>query len=305
VGASCAGDDCFSQKSCSICKATGCKWCGKAQSCEALYSWTCGLSSECFPNEVCVRKEPEYIGYAPAPDAVSFGALVVFLTVAIIVACNLLICWRGRSVFTRIQQDRQPFDETSRLLDPLVRAIFSCTTCLCSTFLIGAGLLCLAVVLWWPQPPQVSVCNAEVMWKDTLTMIVKSAFIKTNVELETLISVYNPNRLNARIRDVSGDFFYKGNHVASIAIGQIDAPGGYVSDKLGVLTFSGFDQAVDMLYDMNINQQLILTSKVSTSFDVLFGTYSLFSLSTTLPEFEIDANKPPERSHCRCRGSPS
>jgi len=136
-------------------------------------------------------------------------------------------------------------------------------------------------------------------------MIVKSAFIKTNVELETLISVYNPNRLNARIRDVSGDFFYKGNHVASIAIGQIDAPGGYVSDKLGVLTFSGFDQAVDMLYDMNINQQLILTSKVSTSFDVLFGTYSLFSLSTTLPEFEIDANKPPERSHCRCRGSPS
>jgi hypothetical protein len=144
------------------------------------------------------------------------------------------------------------------------------------------------------------------MWKDTLTMIIKSAFIKTNVELETLISVYNPNRLNVRIKEVNGDIFYKGTtHIATFALGQLDAPGGYVSDQLGLLTFTGFDQAVDMLYDFNIQQRLILTAKISTSFDVMMGSYTLFSLSTTLPDIEIDADKPPQRTRCKCNGSPS
>jgi hypothetical protein len=139
------------------------------------------------------------------------------------------------------------------------------------------------------------------MWKDTLTMIIKSAFIKTNVELETLVSVYNPNRLHVKIKDVNGDIFYKGStNIANFVMGEVDAPGGYVTDKLGVLTFSGFDQAVDMLYDLNIQGRLILLAKISTSFDVMLGSYRLFSLSTTLPEFEIDADKPPQRSRCKC-----
>ena len=136
-------------------------------------------------------------------------------------------------------------------------------------------------------------------------MIIKSAFIKTNVELETLVSVYNPNRLHVRVKDVNGEIFYKGGtHIASFTMEELDAPGGYVTDKLGVLTFTGFDQAVDMLYDLEIRQHLILNAKISTSFDVMFGTSTLFSLSTVLPEFEIDANKPPQRTRCKCNDSP-
>lgn len=40
--------------------------------------------------------------------------------------------------------------------------------------------------------------QVELVWNRTLAMVVESALVKTDIEMESLVSIYNPNRLGAR-----------------------------------------------------------------------------------------------------------
>ncbi len=72
VGASCTTDLCTQFNSCSDCSLNAdCKWCGNDKKCQSSSSWKCMTGAQCFPNTECVRTEPEWIGYAPAPTQVS------------------------------------------------------------------------------------------------------------------------------------------------------------------------------------------------------------------------------------------
>ena len=310
VGASCSGDDCSLRHTCSSCGMGGCKWCGSS-SCVALYSWQCAVPQQCYPNAQCIRAAPEFIGYIGAPSGLVTGVSVALLVLFSVAFCNILVCWRVKRLVGDIVRPPQPLLRESpnesagivlaSVIDPVISALFACTTWLWGILALIMVSLSLLTMLWWPHPPEVNVCNAQVMWNETLSMIIRSAVLKTNVDLEMLVSVYNPNRLNIRIKSVDGDVFYRGNiPVARFELNSLHAQGGYVTDKLGTLTFNGLDQAAAMLYDFNWKHKLELTAKVSTAFEVLVGNSVLFALSATLPEFPINANEPPQQTRCHC-----
>ena len=331
VGTSCSGDDCSDRHTCSSCEMGGCKWCGSE--CVALYSWQCALPRQCFPNAQCVRKEPEYIGYDSAPSGVAFTAFAIVLILSSVAACNVLVCWRLKSLVsglnnppqriprerllvhgTLVEDEDSPLGRSSAnsttstalipLFDALFASLFACTAWLWGLAVFGAICTAFFATLFYPHPPVVNVCNAQVMWEKLLSMLVRSAVIHTSVDLEILVSVYNPNRLSVKVRELSGDVFYRGIiPVASLTLGELNGKGGYVTDSLGTLTFTGLNQAADMLYDFNYLHKLELSAKIATAFDVMWGDRVLMSLSTVLPEIAINANEPPKQGYCHCKES--
>jgi hypothetical protein len=163
---------------------------------------------------------------------------------------------------------------------------------------IAIGIIFAMVSLFWPSPPQISMCNAELMWSDTLNMIINSVTTgKTTVESEVLISVYNPNRIGAQINSINGNVYYKGSPVGTIELSPIDGQAGSVSDGLGVLSFDGFEHITEMFYDFNVAHELLLEFEIFINFTV--GPMN--ALNVAAPRFQMNVNNPPPQEHCKCK----
>jgi hypothetical protein len=166
----------------------------------------------------------------------------------------------------------------------------------CVVGIVGVGVLFASLMFYWPTTPEVSMCNAELMWKDTITMIINSVTSgKASVESEILITVYNPNRLGGAIDSISGNVFYKSSPVGTLNIGEIDLVPGSASDSLGVLTFNGFDKISEIYYDFNVLHKLILEFELFVSVNIAGNV-----LSTVVPKFLMNINDPPIQKHCKC-----
>lgn len=144
------------------------------------------------------------------------------------------------------------------------------------------------------------MCNAELMWKDALNMIINSVTTgKTTVESEVLITVYNPNRIDLTLHSVNGNIFYKGSDVGTIELNSIYANAGTASDGLGVISFTGFDRAAEILYDFNVGHKLLLEFELFVNFSI--GSMGEFNL--VAPRFVMNVNDPPPQEHCKCKDS--
>ena len=122
---------------------------------------------------------------------------------------------------------------------------------------------------------------------------------RTTVESELLITVYNPNRISARVNSLNGDIYYKGSAVGTVDLGAVDAQAGSASDALGVLTFDGFEHITEILYDFNVKHQLLLEFELFASFEI--GKLGGFNIAA--PRFQINVNNPPPQEHCKCKES--
>jgi len=166
----------------------------------------------------------------------------------------------------------------------------------CVVGLVVVGLMLSSIGYYWPSPPEVNMCNAELMWNDMITMIINTVTSgKASVESELLITVYNPNRLGGTIAGITGNIFYKASPVGTINIGEIDLVPGSATDSLGVLTFNGFDKISEMYYDFNVLHKLFLEFE-------LFITLSFrdIELSTVMTKIAMNINDPPVQKHCKC-----
>ena len=169
-----------------------------------------------------------------------------------------------------------------------------------SLAVIAIGVLFVLVSLYWPSAPEVSMCNAELMWKDALNMIINSVTTgKTTIESEVLITVYNPNRIDLTLHSVNGNIFYKGSDVGTIELNSIDATAGTASDGLGVISFNGFDRATEIFYDFNVQHKLLLEFELFVKFSI--GSFGEFNL--VAPKFVMNVNDPPPQEHCKCKDS--
>jgi hypothetical protein len=159
-------------------------------------------------------------------------------------------------------------------------------------------LLFVVISLYWPSAPEVSMCNAELMWGDTLNMIINSVTTgKTTVESEVLITVYNPNRIDLTIHSVNGNIYYRGGEVGTVDLSTVQANQGSASDGLGVISFNGFDRITEIFYDFNVKHKLLLEFELFVTFSV--GPLRKMSLVT--PKFVMNVNDPPPQEHCKCK----
>ena len=162
---------------------------------------------------------------------------------------------------------------------------------------VAIGILFVMVSMYWPSPPDVSMCNAQVMWSDTINMIINTVTSgKANVESEVLITVYNPNRLGLTLNSVNGNIYYKGTDVGTVELDTIDAQAGSAADGLGVVSFDGFDHIAEMYYDFNVKHALLLDFEMFVNFSVAgFGGFNV-----AIPKLQLNVNNPPPQAHCKC-----
>jgi len=161
---------------------------------------------------------------------------------------------------------------------------------------VAIGIIFAIIGVYWPSAPELSMCNAQVMWKDTMNMIINSVTSgKATVESEILISLYNPNRFGGTINAINGDIFYKSIPVGSISINEMDLVSGAVSDSIGVITFNGFEQISDMYYDFNVNHHLMLEFDLFLNLNV-----AGYNVNTGVPKFQMNINDPPPQKFCKC-----
>ena len=278
VGDACSSDDCANRKTCSSCNMGGCKWCASSavSKCVSPYSWACALPSNCIPNEDCKRDQPEFIGNQNSiPKWVLYS--MIGLYIGLVVFAVVSVVWLKQLLITR------------RWLYRLFLG-----ACLLGLASVGIGLT--SVAYYWPSAPEVSMCNAELMWKDTINMIINTVTTgKASVESELLITVYNPNRLGGVINSISGNIYYKAASVGTVSIGEIDLVPGSASDSLGVLVFNGFDKISEIYYDFNVLHKLVLEFELFVNV-YIGGTV----LSTVIPKFQMNINDPPIQKHCKC-----
>ncbi|KAF4654952.1 hypothetical protein FOL47_009683 [Perkinsus chesapeaki] len=192
------------------------------------------------------------------------------------------------------------------LLDPCAACIYRAVGCCWLFGMILLSILALGVAIFWPHAPTVNYCNVELVWNRTLAMVVESALVKTDIEMESLVSIYNPNKLGVRVNHLSGNIFYKGAEIGTLALHNFYAPGGYVSDGLGLITYSALDRAAEMLidYKWSNDKDLVLTVTGTISFDILWpNSEVLTSLSASVPPAIINVNKEPDQRYCKCQGN--
>ncbi|EER04758.1 hypothetical protein Pmar_PMAR013291 [Perkinsus marinus ATCC 50983] len=190
------------------------------------------------------------------------------------------------------------------LLDPCASCLYKTLGCCWAVGMVLLLVVSILIALAWPHQPVVNYCNVELVWNRTLAMVVESALVKTDIEMESLVSIYNPNRLGARINQLSGNIYYKGAGIGTMALHNFEAPGGYVSDGLGLITYNALDRAAEMLIDYKWNKDLVLTVTGTISFDILWpNSEVLTSLSASLPPAVINVNKVPDQRYCKCQGN--
>lgn len=299
VGDACSSDDCFERKTCSSCSLGGCKWCASANSCVSPYSWKCALPSNCLPNEECKRKTPEFVGF--------LNAIPVWLEVSMVIGYLILVvlsCVVSYFIYLTLVQMPRGNEETTPLTTPSSYSgtrmtIFKLGVILWGLVVLGFGCILLVVSFYWPTPPEVSLCNAELMWKDTMNMIIQTVTSgKATVESEILITVYNPNRLGLALNSLNGSIYYKAVPIGTLQLDQVEAVPGSATDALGVIAINGFDDIADMLYDFNVNHKLLLQFELFINF-----TTGGYTLGISLPKFEVNVNDPPPQKHCNCTNS--
>jgi hypothetical protein len=242
---------------------------------------------------------PEFIGYQRGiPDWLIYTFIVVYVVILTLSGAALYYLYRVMRPGTYVQVPLTPEQEqlvATRSTDS--SGWFRILAATWTLMVIAIGIVFLMISVYWPSPPEVSMCNAQVMWTDTMNMIINTVTSgKASVESEVLLTVYNPNRLGIELNSVSGNILYKGADVGSVSLGNIDAAPGSAADGLGVVKFDGFDRITEMYYDFNIKHDLWLEFELFVNFSV----NGLGGIGLAIPKLQLNVNNPPPQKHCKC-----
>ncbi|CAN0336649.1 unnamed protein product [Laminaria digitata] len=119
---------------------------------------------------------------------------------------------------------------------PLARKVLLFTRVVCGTGMAAAVLMCGVVVWFAPHTPGVNMCNTEFDWKSIVESL-KKASLETDFQL--LVSIYNPNVLDAKIESGTAILYHKHTEVGIMAFEPAVLEGGYVTDLLLTIAFDG------------------------------------------------------------------
>jgi len=163
-----------------------------------------------------------------------------------------------------------------------------------------AALLVVGMLLF-PHMPQYSVCNRKIDWGSIL-----SGFIggKLSADIEMHLAVFNPNRVDVRLRSATGHLFHHNELIGNMRISPVNLAGGSVSDLFALCTLEpGASRAVTMAQEHQ-QGKLLLDLKLRLETDLVLAANSRFrvnSLNTTVEMSDISPSQPENRQFCKCK----
>lgn len=172
--------------------------------------------------------------------------------------------------------------------------------CCCASCLL---LIALAMSLQWllpPQLPEVNVCNQMTNWDNLGTKLQNLA---PAGDVDLLISVFNPNRVDAVVRHAMAQFNWEGAPVGQWQLAEgveVVAKGGTILDYELSVHFSPSVFTAVQMYDQYQNKSLVLDLVLQITTDLTFlgttvGRHKEFEL-----QLPIDVFSPAVHSLCKC-----
>ncbi|CAB1120072.1 unnamed protein product [Ectocarpus sp. CCAP 1310/34] len=182
---------------------------------------------------------------------------------------------------------------------PLARKVYCVTRLVCGTSMAVALLICGVVIGFAPHAPGVNVCNTEFDW-GSIVHSIKSAGVEADFQI--LVSIYNPNVLNAEIEMGSALLYHGDTEVGVMAFEPALLAGGYVTDILLTITFKTevWEEAhLGLEYETG---QLAFLMDATISASVMWHGYKTYPFTFSINNYYIKVADTTgyDRSLCNC-----
>jgi hypothetical protein len=169
-----------------------------------------------------------------------------------------------------------------------------CVGCYCVT-LLAVAATSIAIIKYFPQPPEYSICNDAVAWQSIVDAM---AHMNVAADFELLASIQNPNYLDVQVIAGSGSLYHKNDFVGSFVIPAITIQRRSITDLLVTATF-----APDKWKALSIGAEyyagtlmLTLDSQVTIRIPMLMG----YTFTVTVKDLLVDINQAADRHLCAC-----
>ncbi|CAM9809323.1 unnamed protein product [Scytosiphon promiscuus] len=181
----------------------------------------------------------------------------------------------------------------------LARKVYFYTRLVCGTIILGVLATCGAVVAFAPHAPGVNVCNTEFDW-GSIVHSIKSADVQADFQI--LVSIYNPNVLDATIETGTATLYHKHTEVGTMAFQPAVLAGGYVTDLLFTMTFNTevWDEArLGLEYETG---QLAFLMDATVSAAVMWHGLKTYPFTFSIHDYYIKVADTTgyDRSLCNC-----
>ncbi|CAM9113695.1 unnamed protein product [Ectocarpus fasciculatus] len=182
---------------------------------------------------------------------------------------------------------------------PLARKVYFLTRLVCGTSMAVALMVCGVVIGFAPHAPGVNVCNTEFDW-GSIVHSIKSAGVEADFQI--LVSIYNPNVLNAEIETGSAVLYHGDTEVGMMAFQPALLAGGYVTDILLTITFKTevWEEAhLGLEYETG---QLAFLMDATISASVMWHGYKTYPFTFSIHNYYIKVADTTgyDRSLCNC-----
>eukprot|EP00752_Nemacystus_decipiens_P006985 g6265.t1 len=182
---------------------------------------------------------------------------------------------------------------------PLARKVSFYTRLVCGTGLAATLIICGVVVAFAPHAPGVNVCNTEFDWGSIVHSIAKVA---VEADFQILVSIYNPNMLDAKIESGTAILSHKHTPVGTMAFHPAVLTGGYVTDILLTITFNGevWEEAhLGLEYETG---QLAFLMDATVSASVMWHGHKTYPFTFSIHDYYIKVSDTTDydRSLCNC-----
>jgi len=343
IGATCESNSCKSQTNCTSCYNTrGCHWCEDGcHAIGSAYG--CAYGVTCYSNGECLRKASAFQGYGPCETTTLVAVCVFVVTSLVMVLCGVRYRCNARRALrpshcreeeevtqtaeaspdmaeserrsAALANPEEPSQtsmialnveltrQTSAVLDLVRRGSRCITLCMvCGCCLSVPAAICLAVagVLYSPRDIEISYCNTKLDW---LSVIRSLQLVRATANFELLMTMYNPNRLDAHVTDIQGSFYdsIDNTKVASLTIKPFELTGGSLTDRLAVIEFVVSEWKALALGVEYSKGTLVLLADVNVTFEVWgWRRQLLWPLHYKLEDYAIAVNDPADRHLCNC-----
>uniref|UniRef100_A0A7S2IBG2 Late embryogenesis abundant protein LEA-2 subgroup domain-containing protein n=1 Tax=Helicotheca tamesis TaxID=374047 RepID=A0A7S2IBG2_9STRA len=149
-------------------------------------------------------------------------------------------------------------------MHPVPKKFFSWFCILLLPMLLGitAGVL----VAYWPQDPQVNDCTQTV---DLFGLVTNFLVGDVSAPMVFLLSIYNPNRVDIGIRDLSGVISYQNVQFGTFSVPDFTAQSRHIIDvEADVLLTLPPPSIVTQMYQDYLDDTLVVTFRVNVGYKV-------------------------------------
>lgn len=163
------------------------------------------------------------------------------------------------------------------------------------TILIIAGIL---AYLWYPHYPVVNVCNNDVDWD---SIIVGLGKMKLEVDYQILLSLYNPNRLDATITSANGVLKHDHTGIGTFEIPETLIKAGSITDVLVTLVFTpSVTKGLQLELELQQGTLMLMVDAHVSGYIKSMGMH-LYTLSYSIANYFIHVGgQSTGRELCKC-----